>query len=194
MAESSSNLTILLSEAVKKIAQYNWLDAVGLYEKALEVIGEKPERARITSEIGRSYFQSAFQSDSRREFKELMVKAKSAYDSASALYGSDPKSELVRGKSLYTSFWEADDFEERKTLLKKALQVTESAAASLDADEDRAALPRNRRRLACILHLLDSDGLQEAFEPKAREQQRRDRDLVTGRQSLDLITEDVRRQ
>ena len=139
MAESSSNLTILLSEAVKKIAQYNWLDAVGLYEKALEVIGEKPERARITSEIGRSYFQSAFQSDSRREFKELMVKAKSAYDSASALYGSDPKSELVRGKSLYASLWEADDYEERKTLLKKALLATESAAASLDANAERAA-------------------------------------------------------
>ncbi len=95
MAESFPNLTSLLSEAAKKTAQYDWLDAVGLYEKALAVTGEELERARITSEIGRSYFQSAFQSDSRREFKELMVKAKSAYDSAGALYTSYGKRRCV---------------------------------------------------------------------------------------------------
>jgi len=140
LAESSSNLTNLLSKAAKKTAQYNWLDAVGLYEKALAVTGEELERARITSEIGRSYFRSAFQSDSRREFKELMVKAKSALDSTSALYSSDPKSGLVRGKSLYASLWEADDYEERKALLKKALQAMESAAGSIGSNVDRAAL------------------------------------------------------
>ena len=118
MSESSSNLTSLLSEVAKKTSQYAWLEAVGLYEKALAVTGEMLEKARIASEIGRSYFQFAFQSDSRGEFKELKVKAKSAYDSASSLYGSDPKSGLVRGKILYASLWEADDYEERKALLK----------------------------------------------------------------------------
>jgi len=78
LSESSSNLTSLLSEVAKKTAQYAWLEAVGLYEKALAVTGEMLEKARIASEIGRSYFQSAFQSDSRGEFKELIVKAKSA--------------------------------------------------------------------------------------------------------------------
>src|SRR5437867_4655092 len=97
------------------------------------------EKARIASEIGRSYFQSAFQSDSRGEFKELIVKAKAPYDSASSLYGSDPKSGLVRGKILYASLWEADDYEERKALLKKALQAMESAAGSLGSNVDRAA-------------------------------------------------------
>ena len=57
-----------------------------------------------------------------------MVKAKSALDSTSALYSSDPKSRLVRGKSLCASLWEADDYEERKALLKKALQAMESAS------------------------------------------------------------------
>ncbi len=139
MVESSPNLVGLLSEAAKKTGQYNWLDSVGLYEKALAATEDSLEKAKITGEIGHSYYQSALQADSRREFKELMLKAKSAFDSASALYGADPRAPLFQGKSLYASLMGADDYEERKRLLQKAIEAVESAVASIDANAHPAA-------------------------------------------------------
>jgi len=143
----SSNDEEALSSAKEDERRYEWLKAVGYYEKALSFVPESDflRRGEISESLAFAVYKAAFQAEHSHEFKERMGQALTCYGEAKKLYERSagtvkvPRISRCDAMIAFAGYWLASEASEKKKLLdecwrlaKGALEVLEGAEASLD--------------------------------------------------------------
>jgi tetratricopeptide (TPR) repeat protein len=131
----SASVEETLGEATRLEKEYEWLQASGLYEQALDIVdeGDYFKRGEIQEKNGHSIQRAAFQAESLVEFREKMGLAVEAYEKAHDFYEKlayeqgTPWMLRCRAISRYLSYWLATDTSEKKMLLDECLELEEKA-------------------------------------------------------------------
>ncbi len=107
--------------------------AARLYQQALGNIDPKTseaERPRLAEQLARSYFQGAFQSVDREEFKRRMGLAETSYEDAASLHvraESEPLANRAKARALFSKFWLEDDVAVRRDIIERCIALCNEA-------------------------------------------------------------------
>ena len=132
---SKSRVEGILGEATGLERKYEWLEASGLYEKALRLVdeGDYFRRGEIQEKIGCCLQRAAFQAESREEFVERLRRAVEAFEVAHGLH-ERVADEVGAGWALrcgaisrYLEHWIESEPSEKKRLLDECLDLEKSA-------------------------------------------------------------------
>jgi tetratricopeptide (TPR) repeat protein/KaiC/GvpD/RAD55 family RecA-like ATPase len=157
----SQNLESLLVQAKEQEEKYEWLVAVGLHKKAMNIaLGLKDflRAGEIEAHIGFCYHRATFQAESSELFEELNHLTVESYDKASKLFDEAKlaekeklaKSNHCKALSVYASVESAADTSKKKMLLDECIGMTKKALKAYEEVGDRIGYAK-----ACI-DLLES--------------------------------------
>ncbi len=94
--------------------------------------------AALLERLAGAYFNAAFQSSSREEFKERMKLSGSSYERVQELYERTGKQGLLKrakARRLFANFWTREDSVERRAMVEEAIALAEEASGSSDSLE-----------------------------------------------------------
>src|SRR2546425_266336 len=127
-----------LTEAVDKSKQYEWMSAAGAYNRTLELYEKSLDLVQV-SQLRKAeadcYFEAAFQSESRAEFKRRMMLSHEAYETTSSLYSGSGRlgvSDLLKCRALFSTYWLTDEAAERASIMAQILPLAERATKRLE--------------------------------------------------------------
>ncbi len=179
--------------------------AAGLYQQALGHLDPKTsegEKPRLLEQLGRSYFQGAFQSANRQEFKRRMRLAEASYEDAASLHaraGSESLANRAKARALFSKFWLEDEVVVRRDIIEKCIALCNEASLLFERVGNRTELRQTHRDLLTYLResfviaterkaltKLLPEAVQLGLDaPRQYEGQTRDEGLV---ESLNLLT------
>jgi hypothetical protein len=134
----STSIEEILGNAAEQEKEYEWLQASGFYEQALDIVDEGDffRRGEIQEKNGHSLHRAAFQAENREEFLERLSKAVEAYNTARGFYENvaDEKGDgwTLRSEALvrYLEHWITTDPSEKRRLLAVCLELEGNALES----------------------------------------------------------------
>ncbi len=121
-----------LNDTLKFIKAYKWLEAAELNRKSLSSSqrDEDDFKAReLYERIGFCYYRAAYQSETNKQFKDLIRSAQQSYEKASKVceqyqdVTSQAKQLFFEAQILYLKSWLKEDPSDRKDLLDQCLDV-----------------------------------------------------------------------
>lgn len=141
-----------LTEAVDKSKQYEWMSAADAYNRTVDLYGKSLDPVQV-SQLRKAeadcYFEAAFQSENRAEFKRRMKLSQSTYDEASARYaesGRSGVSDLLKCRALFSTYWLTDEATGRASIIAQILPLAETATKQLEEDGDDYNLAESLRK------------------------------------------------
>ena len=140
--DPNASVSKLLTEAAGYSETYDWLTASDFQEKALGqlVSHESTEEPTIHELLGRSYFNGAFQSENREEFKQKIRRAEQHYGTAKAAYERldvPALAQRAEAGQYFARYWHSYNFTDRKLQIEKCLSLAKSAVSSFDGREQQ---------------------------------------------------------
>jgi hypothetical protein len=124
----------ILYQAEQLEKDYDWLGAVGLYERVLKLLTEDdPSRmGEIQERLGYAFYRAAFQAENNEEFRQKLRQAVTDYERAKAHYQKqiEPKKGAILrcdAMNAYTGYWFASEVPEKKKLLADCWRSTKEA-------------------------------------------------------------------
>ncbi len=180
--------------------------AARLYQKALGQLDPKTpeeEKLSLVEQLARSYFQGAFQSVNREEFKRRMSLAKASYEDAASLHarvGSESLTNRAKARALFSKFWLEDDVAARRNIIEGCVALCNEALQLFERLGNRTELSQTHKELLTFLResfliakerkaitKLLPEAVQLGFDaPRQFEAQASDEGLV---ESLNLLTQ-----
>ncbi len=134
-ASLSSSFDNLKTEVGKFAEVYDWNSASQIIENFLKsnVEGDK----RVFELLGDSYYNLAFQQNSRDEFKKVILRAKNAYEKLA-------NDNRCKARASFCKYWASDNPDERRAIINaECLPSARELVSQLDASEkDEAILAR----------------------------------------------------
>ncbi len=174
-ASSDRTLEELKLEASEKEGKYEWMAAAELYQQALMMLNSGRgllDTARLTENLGRSYFRGAFQAETREEFRHRTQLSQTSYEKTQALYDgarSEGLSKRSRARGIFSTFWLKDHPREKKEIVGKCIVLADEAAQIFKKDGDRRDLAETHSDLLTYLveaqnFISESGPLRELLE------------------------------
>ncbi len=150
----------VLGKAKALEKEYDWVEAVDLYEQALRVVGKNEflKRGEIQERIGYCFHRAAFQAETQEEFRRRMELSSEAYEEAAGLFGGleDSKKHAVvnccRAMALYNKFWLAEGLSKKKVLLDECWKLEKEALRVFEEAGDRLGYGKLCNELLCCLY------------------------------------------
>lgn len=163
----------ILHQAERLEKQYDWVGAVGLYEKALKLLPPDDflRMVEFHERSGYASFRSAFQAESNDELKEGLLQAILHYQKAKELLGrlneSSNTPSMLRCDAMiaYVGYWLESEGSEKKTLLDEGCKIERQVLKAYNEKRNPLEFGRTCTRLACIL----SDRLDLELDVQTRE-------------------------
>jgi len=128
----------VVAQAEEKEKNYLWLEAVDLYNQALQVI----EKGEVQEKVGYAFYRAAMQAESVDEFRERMRQAVANYEKANELYGmvgeQGKKPRVLRCDAVvaFLGYWLASEVSEKKRLLDECWRIAKEALKAFEEAED----------------------------------------------------------
>ena len=112
----------ILHQAERSEKEYDWLEAAGFYEKALNLLPQDDfsKIAEIHERMGYAFYNFAFQAESKDEFRERLRQSTVAYEKAVEFYGkpNEPvktaRTSRCNAMIAYIGYWLATEAKEKK--------------------------------------------------------------------------------
>ena len=125
----------ILHQAEQSEKEYNWLEAAGSYEKALNLLPQDDfsKREEIQERLGLAFYRFAFQAESKDEFRQRLHQAILNYEKTKELIQKlnelTKKGRILRCDAMiaYAGYWLASEAPEKKRLLDECWQRTKEA-------------------------------------------------------------------
>ncbi len=160
------SLQRILAQAKKKEKKYDWLSAVGFYDKALtNVLKQKDflKTGEIHERIGYCFYLAAFQAENQRAFRRQMQRSVEAYEKAKGLFDRVKEAKESAGRILhcramifYIDHWLSPDPDTKRELLDECWRLEKEALKIFDEAGDRLGLAKTCVELArCLADRLD---------------------------------------
>jgi hypothetical protein len=151
------------------------MSAAGAYNRTLGLYGKSLDPVQV-SQLQKAeadcYFEAAFQSENRTEFKRRMKLSQEAYETASSLYSGSGRlgiSDLLKCRALFSTYWLTDEAAERASIMAQILPMAEKATKRLEEDGDDYLAESLRK---CLQFYFEGLGLAtKSGETKARFEQ-----------------------
>jgi hypothetical protein len=114
----------ILRQAEQSEKEYDWHGAVGLYEKALNLLSEDDfsRKGDITERLGYTFYRAAFQAENNDEFRDRMRQAVLSHEKAKKFYANMAETEkagrMLRCDAMIAQvgYWLASESQEKKKL------------------------------------------------------------------------------
>jgi len=158
----------LLSQALERERDCDWLGAVESYEKALGLVPgmDSLKMGQVQERVGYAFYRAAMQAESVDEFRERMRQAVASYGKAREIYGRLSE----RGKTArmlrcdafiaYLGYWLASVVSEKKRRLDDCWRLTKESLKALQEVGDTLEYGKTYNQLstcACFGFCLDWD-------------------------------------
>jgi len=133
-------LETILSQAREREREYDWLGAVGSYQKALGLVSEQDflKIGEIYEGLGYAFHRVAMQAESVDEFRDRMRQAVVNYEKAKGFYGKSaelgktPRMFRCDAMIAYLSHWLASEVLEKKRLLDECWKLAKQSFEAFD--------------------------------------------------------------
>jgi len=139
MADTPS-LETILSQAMKRERDYDWLGSVEFHRTALSMVPAQDvlKAGEIHEWIGYAFFRAAAQADSVEEFKKRMLMSVESYEKAAELFEKvKPVVGLYcRAMARYSNSWLVDDPSQKRELLDGCFGSMKEALEAFDVSRD----------------------------------------------------------
>jgi len=119
------SVDVVLSQAGEREQQYDWLGAVELVSRALDLLPETDfsKKGQVQERIGYAFYRAAMQAENAVEFRERMRQSVANYQKAKEFYGrmneqvKTPRMLRCDAMIAYMGYWIASEVSEKKRLL-----------------------------------------------------------------------------
>jgi tetratricopeptide (TPR) repeat protein/KaiC/GvpD/RAD55 family RecA-like ATPase len=163
----------ILHQAERLEKEYDWVGAVGLYEKALKLLRQDDfsKMMEIHERSGYASYRSAFQAESNDKFRERLRQAVLGYERTKELHGrlneSAKMPSMLRCDAMiaYIGYWLASEGPEKKALLDEGCRIEREVLKAYQEEGNQLELGKACIRLAGIL----SDRLDLELDVQTRE-------------------------
>jgi len=149
------NVEAILSQAIERERDYDWMSAVELYHTAISMVPEQDilKTGEIHERIGYGLFRAAAQADSVEEFKKRMQMSVESYEKAAELFERvEPARGLYcKAMARYSDSWFVEDPSRKKELLDDCWRLMKEALGGFDAAEDQLGYGKAFRTLSFCL-------------------------------------------
>ena len=143
------NLEALLNKAKENEKKYEWFQASKIYEEAVDIaltIKNILEVARIQEQMGYSFFRSALQASTNKQFQHRMLQAVEAYRNTSKFFQKinderySAKVITSQAKAVYASSWIETDPAKKRDLLNEWWNLNSNALELFEKIGDKLAI------------------------------------------------------
>jgi KaiC/GvpD/RAD55 family RecA-like ATPase len=142
----SNKITILRDEAEKSKKKYNWIEASGVYENALEVAlcgKDYSEAADLSDDIGYCLFRAALQAETKEQFETRMRLSAEAYgkmDQILRRIGNEAaRTNHAHAMTALTRSWVEQDFSIMEALLDEWWNLENKALVAYENQQNLIA-------------------------------------------------------
>jgi len=167
----------ILSQAMEREREYDWLGAIAFYERALGLVPETDffKMGEIQERVGYAFYRAAMQAESVTEFRDRMSQAIAHYGTAKESYermsepGKTPRMLRCDAKIAYVSYWLASEAVEKKRLVDECWRLTKETLKAFDEGGEVLEYSKTYNQLsASASHLHDFEWNFQARERIAR--------------------------
>jgi class 3 adenylate cyclase len=124
------------TEVHKFVSVYDWSKATELIESFVKTTSGYKENKQLLELLGDCYYNLAFQQNTRDVFKEVILRAKDAYDKVA-------EDNRCKARASFCKYWASDNYDERRqVVISECLPAAREFVRQLDAaekDEDTDA-------------------------------------------------------
>jgi len=182
---------VILSQAGEREREYDWLNAVEFYEKALGSVSATDllKLGQVRERIGYAFYRAAMQAESTDEFRERMRLAVADYERAKEYYGNMSESSktprLLRCDAMvaFLTYWLSAEAPEKKRLIGECWRLTKDALRGLREAGDALEYGKTCN------HLLMSAFLSFVFERDFQIQESMTREAMEcGEQAIKFLS------
>lgn len=154
-------LEAILSEALVREKEFDWLAASKFYEKTLVLLSEQDslKSSEVYERLGYTFYRAAMQAEFNSEFASRCAKAVANYNKAEGFYerSSDPgkKAMMLRCDAMmsYIGYWLASEMPEKRKLLNECWRVTKEALKTFEMNDDGLEYARTYNQLSASIDL-----------------------------------------
>jgi len=130
----------ILSLAIERERDYDWLGAIDFYGKALAFVSETDflKMGKVQERMGYAFYRAAMQAESQEEFREKMRQAVASFEKAREFYGvvseagKTPRMLRCDAMIAYMSYWLASEAVEKKRLVDECWRLIKEALKAFD--------------------------------------------------------------